>query len=667
MLQITRKGQTVTVETLGGRVTIDGQRGGQLAELTIRDELRSHPLLAKGATIPDLQFVLDGQRAELSRARARLEIVAREADFVRILATAALGGGAVEVTQEYEVHEEGILFAHLCLHVPSGRRVMLGDGSLSVALDLASVRRARWGHFMRDYTFKRDFTSLHALPMFKGFLALDESREFPELLPLVSADLGWEGTRFYSSHLEFFLEDWAPFGDGPRQAQTATGVGRRGGRWEIAWQLFRGRPAALNGPYRYRNRWGLVFGRARTEAGPGADPAVRNNAMGSKVCHLKVPYGQKGYRWPWVSMPIKQVAEQADQLFVANPPVACVDEAADLGANLMIVHQFWMRNPGSNNEPVADYQPKDPRWLRAFTRRCHDRGMRVMYYARGTEMWFQYSPFFEEYLEKDRDGIYIDWNTPFAMGAVRCSPMHVSLHNYFHFTKAVRARVGSGGLMVGHAGFANLVSLACFDVLLGGETSVRHDELLASAESSAYYANLDCCGAHLIGGNMGDRRAFAGAKAGAICAALGMTSQVNMEPGTSFADRVAFIKPLWDAMGALSGRICRYLNPAYVPTRAVATEAEPFYPSLWQTDRGQALLLVTNLSDKPQSGRVTLRVGELDVPARAPTRVLPIPGAHTGARLTGSTLAIDHLPPYQYTALLVGRPAARGRGAAGRR
>ena len=128
-------------------------------------------------------------------------------------------------------------------------------------------------------------------------------------------------------------------------------------------------------------------------------------------------------------MPIKQIPEQPPQLFRGNPEVARADEAKALGADTMIIHQFWMRNPGSNNEPVADYQPFDPAWLKAFTGRCHELGMRVGYYIRGTEMWGQYSPFFEQFLEKDRDGVYVDWNTPFSMGAVRCSPMHVSLQS----------------------------------------------------------------------------------------------------------------------------------------------------------------------------------------------------------------------------------------------
>ena len=85
------------------------------------------------------------------------------------------------MSQEYEIHEEGILFSHLSIEIPSAARIALGDCSLTVALDLESTRQARWGHFMRDYAFKRDFSSLHALPVFKGFLTLDQRVEAGEL------------------------------------------------------------------------------------------------------------------------------------------------------------------------------------------------------------------------------------------------------------------------------------------------------------------------------------------------------------------------------------------------------------------------------------------------------------------------------------------------------
>ncbi len=160
-------------------------------------------------------------------------------------------------------------------------------------------------------------------------------------------------------------------------------------------------------------------------------------------------------------------------------------------------------------------------------------------------------------------------------------------------------------------------------------------------------------GAHLISGNLPDRIAFSSPKAAAICAALGMTSHPFMEPGVEFSERVAFIKPLWDAMNSLPGRVVRLHNPAYIPTRAVGTEAEHLYPSLWQSDGGKALLLVTNMAEDSQSGAVELDIGELDVSGNATVRTLPIDGCFAGAEVDGQTVRLNAMPSLKIAALLI--------------
>lgn len=653
MLALRRKGSTLSVETMGGIVTWDAACGGQISGFVVKDELSSHSLLPKKGVLPDLRFIVDGRPVLLSGATAAVKVTQREAGFVKIMTTASLARGALNVVQEYEVHEEGALFCNLAIETPGGKRFDLSDASLNLAIDTASTRKARWGCFTREPKYKRDYSTVHAFVGFKMFRELSDKADARELYPYLSLDLGWEATRFFSSHVEFLLEDWTEYKDGPL-SDTRTRVGMEDGVWQAHWHFHAGKALRVVGPCRYRNRWGIMFGRARTQSGAEADPAVRNNLLGSRICHCMYPYARQADTWPWVSMPIKQVAVQKPQLFQGNPELARVDEAKRLGADTMIVHQFWMRNPGSNNEPIADYVPSDPKWLRAFTARAHRKGMRVLYYVRGTEMWQQFTTYFEDFLEKDRDGLYADWNTPFCMGYVKCSPLHVSAHNYFHFTKAQRRRVGAGGVLLGHTGNANLLASACYDVAIGGEFSVQHDQLLSHPESSAYYAYVNCMGAHLISGNLPDRIAFSSPKAAAICAALGMTSHPFMEPGVTFDERVAFIKPLWDAMGRLPGKVVRLHNPAYIPTRAVTTGAETLYPSLWQSDAGKALLLVTNMGERAAAGAVELDLRELDVPARAKVVPVAVPGTFGGARVDGTTVTVKGMPSLAYTALLIG-------------
>lgn len=652
MLKLTKKGSTLSVETMGGKLTWDAAKGGQIVEFIAKNELEAHSMLPPGALLPDLRFIANGGPLRLADATAEMTIVKRFPDYLVIGTKATLAGGALEVTQEFEIHEEGALFCNMAVLTPGGKRVDLKDCSLNIGIRTGDAKSSRWGCFTREPKYKRDYSTLHAFVGFNLFRELGDGIDVRELYPFVSLDLGWESTRFFANHFEFLMEDWTEYKDGPKE-QTRTVVKREGGDWSLRWHFHDGDTLPITGPYRYRNRWGMMFGRARTQSEADADPAVRNTLLGCRICHCMYPYARQGDTWPWVSMPIKQIAEQPPQLFVGNPELSRVDEAKAMGADTMIIHQFWMTNPGSNNEPIADYIPFDRKWLKAFVDRSHKKGMRVLFYGRGTEMWQMFSPFFEEFLEKDRDGLYIDWNTPFCMGYVKCSPLHVSAHNYFHFAKRMRARVGAGGALIGHTGNANQLAYATFDAAIGGEFSVRHDELLNRPDSTAYFAYLNCMGGHLISGNLPDRILFSSPKAAAVCAAFGMASHPFMEPGVTFADRVAFIKPLWDSLAALPGRPARLHNPAYIPTRAVSMGTEQLYPSLWQSDTGKALLLVTNLGAEAASGSVEVNFKELGLKKNAVIKPLAIEGTAPGTA-AGNAATVSGLAANTFATFLIG-------------
>lgn len=647
MLKAHRRGSSFTVETGGGRLVWDALRGGLITDFSVRNALEQRPLVPPGGVLADVTASVSGALVRLSDGHAEMQVTKRLQDYLVLSTRTRLADGRLEVVQDYEVHEEGAVFVHLAISVSSGAALDLADIAIPVRLK-ADAQKARWGYYTRQPKYKRDYSTIHAFVGFSLFRALAEGDDLRELLPYVSLDLGWEKTRFFSNRLEFLMEDWTTFGDGPA-TDTRSQIRTEAGVFQLDWHFHEGRALRVTGPYRYRNRWALIFGRARSERAADSDPAVRNTLLGCRICHCMYPYARLGDRWPWVSMPIKQIPEQPPQLYRGNPELRRVDEAAALGANTMIIHQFWMRNPGSNNEPIADYIPDDRRWLKAFVARCHRAGMRVLFYGRGTEMWQMYSPFFEEFLRPGVDGLYVDWNTPFCMGYVKCSPLHVSAHNYFHFAKALRMRVGPGGALIGHTGNSNLLAYAPFDAAIGGEFSVRHDELLTHPESTAYFAGLDCMGGHLISGNLPDRLLFSSPKAAAVCAAFGMASHPFMEPGVPFAERVAFIKPLWDSLAALKGQVTRLHNPAYIPTRAVSMGMESLYPSLWENDQKQALLLVTNLGDQPASGTIEVERRALEVKRNARLRPLPIEGTVPGEAL-GLSARVSALPSCRFAA-----------------
>lgn len=650
MLVVRCETNGVSVETGVGILQWDARRGGQITGLVIKDDLFSHPLLTDGA-LPGLCFVVNGKPVKLSDYTASLEVVSETPERVVIRGFASITEDSLQIEMIYEVFREGVVFCEMGIDTPGGKKFDLTDASFNISLDTNHAKNLRWGHFLRDAWTKRDATGIHALTKTNLFLPRDITADERQLFPFVSLDIGWEATRYCSNHIEFIMEDWTVYDEGD-VANTRTQVAMNDDQWQLKWSFYDGPPAHIDGPWRYRNKWGFAMARARTRSGDGVDPTVRNNVLGCRLAHCMYPYARQGDRWPWAVMPIKQISVQPPQLFKGNPEISRADEAADLGTNVMIIHQFWMANGGSNNEPVADYRPFDPKWLQAFVARCHEREMRVLLYNRGTEQYQMYYSFFEDHMRKDFDGLYSDWATPFAMGYIKGSSWHVSMYNYFMFSRELRRRVGETGALIGHSGVPTSMAVSTFDALLGGEISIRHDELLTDPENSVYYSFLDASGSHLISGNLPDREAFSGRRALAVCSALGMTGHPFMEPDGPFAKPVAYIKPLWDAMNSLPGDVVRLHNPAYAPTRAVSRGTEALFPSLWQSDAGKALLLVTNLGDTPASGDIEINLSELDVPKTANLKPLNIEGV-ASCSADGNAVRIQDLEPLWFCAALV--------------
>jgi len=652
MLKVGRRGSKFTIETAAAVVEWDAGRGGQITGFAVDDGAARRPLLRAGQVWPDLQFRLaDGMVLRLAEARAKLEILREMPGRIAFKTSAVLGEGLLRVDQQFEAFEEGAVFCEMVMQLEEGSAINLCNAAMELPVDISSAKNVRWGRYSRKPWNKYDPTCVHVFSINQLYMTLDKSAEGEELFPVASLDLGWEGVRFFSNHVEFLLEDWTAVGDGPRE-RTHSEAGMKEGQWRLRWDLYDGPPNRLADSYRYRNRWGLLFGCPRTEAGVDADPARRNNVIGCRISHCMYPYVRQSDEWPWVVMPMKQTIYQDAQQFRGFPELERVDEVADAGANLMIIHQFWMSNPGSNGEPPADYRPADPKWLKAFVDRCHERGMRVALYIRGTEMYSYYSSFFEDFLRKDWDGQYLDWTCPLAQGWIKASSLHFSAYNYFMFMRALRGRVGGGGFLIGHTGNHAFINATHLDVCLAGEFSIMHEVLLSDPQACAYYAMLSACGGHLLGGDTADRKLFASPKATAFCAALGMTSHSFVSPGKPFSQTAGYMFPLWGAMRSLSGSPVRVFNPSVAQTRAVRCDQPALFPVAFQAADGQVLVTVTNLG-KPASGTVEIDAAELGLPSSAVVK--PLEGAGLApCRADGHNLRVVKLASESFCAALVG-------------
>jgi hypothetical protein len=650
MFNVQKSKKQITIETGNAIYGWDAARGGQLTQLTIKDGEHRRTMLDPGRAAPNLTLKLPGGTVSVADYPAEFSTVYEEPGYL-VFACRSQIGDAFTFEQQYEVFQESVVFCEFRLAVNPGKKVRISSADMGFDLNLARAGNLRSTSVSRDPYLKQDVTTSHVL----GAIKVAQERQTPihadQLIAMVGLDLGWDTTRCYSHRLEMIIEDNSSIGGG-MLAPTSTVSEERRGRWQHQWRLCRNGRETLEAPFFYRNKWALYVGSARTEAGPKADPVRRNNVLGARICHVMYPYVYATRNWPWCSVPMRQTFYQDVQLGTKNPPLSDLDKAAKLGCNVVLIHQFWMKNGGSNGEPMADYRPHDPKWLKAFIKRAHHHGMRVLMYMRGIEQYSMYFDFFEKYLKRNFDGLYMDWATPFAMGYTKSTPKHSSVYNYFMFTRALRKRVGENGVLIGHSIVQAASSYATFDATVTGEFSVLHAGLLAAPLISASYAGIACVGAHLIAGNSPDRAAFSGPKAVGFAAGLGWANHPFMEPGKNFTQCSAFAKPLWDMINCLESDPVKMFNPAVQPDRFASWSDEGLYPLAYKDKAGNVLVTVANLGETTVTGRVELDLGKLGLKPGVTLKALRIRNA-ARARIEGRTIVVDDLKPYAFCGVMV--------------
>ena len=650
MLEITRDTGRITIETGGAIFEWDLTRGGQIVRCDVKGSRQNHPLLADGRCAGNLTLQLPDQIVSLADGAVEVTFLREDSDCI-IFKTKAAVTDLFTVEQQFEVFREGVVFCEFAVFLNSGATAVVRNAEMNFPFEVLSASHVRGNYVSRDHYLKQDVTCIHVLSDSQVCLDRDTVVDKDQLLAMFGLDLGWDESRYFSNRVELIIEDSTSFGGG-MMGPTRTIAGPRDGRWQLTWKLCQDATEPVSDDFFYRNRWALLVGSARTEAGPDADPARRNNALGGRICHVMYPYVRLSTQWPLVSMPTKQMHYQDAQVATENPPLERIDEAADLGASILFIHQFWMNNGGSNGEPMADYQVHDPKWLKAFIDRAHDRGMRVLLYMRGVEHYSLYMDFFEKFCRRDWDGLYADWATPFALGYAKTTATHCSAHNWFVMSRALRQRVGEGGLLFSHTSVQTFIANACFDSVICGEFSVMHSGLLHSPEISTSYAMYGGAGVSLIAGNAPDRIVFSSQRSAGFAAGLGYMNQPFMEPGKEFKDCTAFIQPLWDLQSQLPGVPVRLFNPA-VGTGAAFTWSDPkLHPLAYQTADQTTLLLITNLSDEPASGSVEVDLAQLGLTDSARIQPLDAKGTHP-VSVNGRSVTVDNMPPYFFSGLLI--------------
>lgn len=610
-LVLRHEGNRLTVSGDAFEVEWDLNRGGEIVALRQYDGNAWVTLLSEGDSIPGYVIDSAGRRYTLDGVTARADVrkvLPDEICFALTLCPRAGDGTAagLEIRLVFHVFREGWIFCKTLLLV---HRWWAPFPIERVAMHAALNRRltrakCAWLYFDRKtrsaFTWKRPADGV----------------EDRVLYPYVAVDYGLNPELSFTNHVAFLLEDWRGFRS---REETRTRFGKApGGGLRFEWILHDGPPLVMKPGDSYRNTWGIGLGAARKGTCREFSAALGNNMSGRGYWHWHSgdrqghPAGADPDDWPWHTHPRFWSQPASGSSAPTNDEI---DRQADRGAKLLVHHQTWMRCGGSNTYPPADYIPRDPDDLRRMVAHAHARGLRVALYMRGVEPWALNMPYWEQFLTRDVDGLYVDWNSPLCyrnpgglgehQGCFKPWDEHFSAYDYFRYTRMLRKRVGEGGFLLGHANMAmTFLALAVFDGYLAGESLEQKQHLCDSLDAHVFYTMKNCCGGAVINyvGPYGKVRALSAAT------------------GTSFMNEQG---PLWRMWASIPMDQARVFDSLTENLKVLRFNRPGLHGCVFRVSRDQCLITVANLGPAT-TGNMTL-----DMPA------LGLVGTYRVTRLTG--------------------------------
>ena len=229
-------------------------------------------------------------------------------------------------------------------------------------------------------------------------------------------------------------------------------------------------------------------GRIRWE---GKSPVVEWNFQTADTTKDHRPLQWRN-RWGWRIVPPetrRKLPPQHCYQFIDNyRHYPTEDELATIarsGCTMLIVHSNWRRDAANGSIP---YDPEKLRMVRDVAAKY---GMSLLLYIRGSEKEIVEGAgeWFPRLLDKDRDGLYMDYAGPMSRMAppeeFACAGT-VLYYRHYRTLKRLREHLGENGLLVGHTGawFSN-VGMSFCDAYISGEG--ERGQLLAGRKEYEYF------------------------------------------------------------------------------------------------------------------------------------------------------------------------------------
>ncbi|NLW87311.1 MAG: fibronectin type III domain-containing protein [Planctomycetes bacterium] len=601
-LSLTSEGSLLTVHGDAFEVQWDGDAGGEIVSIRQYDGDSWFRVNSDSSpTVP--AFILTdaaGKDCPVHRQRGvKFAVEKQTQDEVCFSCSTTVAGVCIET--RYTVFSEGVLFCELSMpksELSAGRtqgvdseanRALLDtiSGRMSLRLDRGLLgHKFAWGHYSRQSTVASVWHDVS-----------EHVTDDAQMMPLAMVDYGRKADGGFTNHIEFFIEDTPRAG-----ASTWFGADGEGGfkfEWSFAGKALRDTYFLPWDMGFFRTRWGLCLGASRKGRAGRALPGRRNNLTGARVFHAPLPYGvdqEARKHWPFNVPPMNLVRTAYSGL----PSDENIEEARKQGVNVIILHAGWMRCAGSNADPPADYAPRDPADMERFVASCHSRNIRIGLYMRGVEKYALYQPYFEKYLKRDYDGLYVDWNSPYVLGHQGCMDLHFSAYSHFLFIRALRQRVGEHGFLIAHSGaLPTMLAFATFDAYLPGEFHIQKNRLLNTPDEALYHGFASCMGTNPI-------PRFDLPQAIAFYAGLGFCPHFWWR--ADYTEKTP-LRGLWRILSSVPVEQAVVYNPRTENLRVIHCSNRHFLVTLYKVSSELLLLIAANIGP-PDSAVIAL-----DMPA----------------------------------------------------
>ncbi len=297
--------------------------------------------------------------------------------------------------------------------------------------------------------------------------------------------------------------------------------------------------------------------------------------------------------------------------YLRYPTDECLENLAASGTDVLVIHENWRLNIQNDGVP---FQPQE---LQRVVEKAHSLGIRIALYMRGNEVsavddacgWF------DRWLKKDFDGLYMDYGGPFHPGEP--DEMYpggrLAFQNYLRRMERLRERVGEDGIFYGHSGAQfSAIWYACegSDGYVSGE---GEGGVMVSSRSAHEYYSMSAagCGTMWIGAfpaySTGKMRPFVAATGQYPHSSLGEQFRTSSlahprEPGVN--DKA--FKPIWKLWRFFRNeRNVTVLND-YNSSGVFSASPDTGHYLMVSKDQKRAILIVSNFADNAQRITCTL-------------------------------------------------------------